>query len=411
MEFFKVLSLSDVYHLFSSLQVKRKIEKVSLDQAVGRVLASNVQAKENWPLWPRATMDGYAVRAKDTFGASETNPAYLTLSGEIKIDEIPDFELQSGECVAIVTGALLPKGADSVLMVEYSEQVGNLIEVKKSLFPQENIVLQGEDFKKGERVLESGKRIGFREIGALATLGWSEIEVFKRIRVGIISTGDELVKVDTVPQPGQVRDVNSFTLNALLLTQQIQATIYEFVPDRKEALKNQILTALHKEDVVLLSGGSSVGTRDLTLNVLQEIPDSKVLFHGLALSPGKPTMLAKVGEKFIFGLPGQVTSAQIVFLVVVNPFLRVLEGEKNVFTNIWPCKIKAVLDRNISSKQGRYDFVRVRLSQREQRVVATPILGKSGLIKTLFLADGLLPIADNCEGIVAGREVEVWLLH
>jgi len=408
MEFFKVLSLEEMKKLFLSLSFQSRIEEVELSQSCFRVLAEDVVATHNWPLAHRSSMDGYALRAQDTFGASENNPVYLKLKGELKIDERPNIELQRGECIGVVTGGLIPKGADSVLMVEYTERLGNTLEVKKSVYPQENIILAGEDFGQGEKVLSQGKRIGFKEIGAMASLGLAKIKVYAKPRVGIISTGDELIEVNKMPSLGQVRDVNSYTLRALLAREHIEGKIYPLVKDDKNQLTDRINLALQENDVVLLSGGSSVGTRDLTLEVLQEMKDAQVLLHGLGLSPGKPTLLVKIGEKFVFGLPGQVTSAQIVFMIVVAPFLRIWEREENVFQNLWPCKVKAVLSRNIASVSGRFHLVRVKLEQKEDQYVATPILGKSGLLKPLFLADGLLPIAENLEGISAGALVEVW---
>jgi len=408
MEFFKVLSLSEMKSLFLDLNFKFKVKQVKLSDSCFRVSAEDVVASHSWPLANRSTMDGYALQSKDTFGASETNPVYLKIKGDLKIDEHPDFELKSGECVGIVTGGLLPKGADSVLMLEYTERLGKTLEVKKSVHPQENIILVGEDFEQGEKILSHGTRINFKHIGALATLGIDKLKVYEKPNVGIISTGDELIDIDKMPCLGQVRDVNSYTLQALLAKEHLEATVYPLVKDDKKQLINRIELALSENDVVLLSGGSSVGTRDLTLEVLQEMGGAQVLFHGLALSPGKPTLLVKIGEKFVFGLPGQVTSVQIVFMVVVSPFLRILEGEKQVFKNNWSCKLKAILTRNIASVPGRFQLVRVRLEQKNDQYMATPILGKSGLIKPLFLADGLLPIADNLEGIKAGTLVEVW---
>lgn len=405
MDFFKVLTLAQVYELLAKQRFKLELEECFLAESLNRVLAQKIIAKEDWPLAPRSCMDGYALKAEDTFGASETNPAYVNLVGEIKIDSQPTLAIESGQCVSIVTGGILPQGADSVLMVEHSELMGeDLVEVRKSLFPGENVILKGEDFVKGEEVFDIGTRIDFKTIGALATLGYERVKVFKRPCLGILSTGDELVEVNKVPKPGQVRDVNSYTLKAILEKYGFSAKIYPLVRDNKEELKQSILSILAQVDVLLLSGGSSIGTRDLTLKVLKEL-GSEILFHGLAISPGKPTLLTKYEDKFVLGLPGQVTSAQVVLMVLGIPFLRFLEGEKETFLTPWPLKRKAVLTRNIASKYGRFDLIRVRFEM-ENRV--TPILGKSGLIKTLLLADGLVPIPENVEGLLKGQEVEVW---
>ncbi|MDQ7032111.1 MAG: molybdopterin molybdotransferase MoeA [Desulfonauticus sp.] len=410
MDFFKVLSISEAYNIFQGMEFNRSIRPIDLKDSLFYVLAEDIVAREDWPLWPRATMDGYAVRAKDTFGASEQNPAYLTLIGEQKIDDLPQQEIGAGQCMSIVTGALLPKGADSVLMIEYTAQAGDdLIEVRKSLFPQENIILQAEDFAKGQVVVPKGTRISFKEIGAMATLGYARPKVYKKPKIGIISTGDELVRVEDRPRLGQVRDVNSFTLYSLLEANGYKAKVYPFVKDNKIEFKQAVEEALSEQDLLLLSGGSSIGTRDLTLEVLEQLEGSKVIFHGLAISPGKPTLLVQWQDKFIFGLPGQVTSAQIVLMVIVLPFLRIWNGETQVLDNLWPKKIQAVLNRNIASRYGRQDFLRVKLIQQGTKFLAKPILGKSGLIKTLLEADGLIPIPDNCEGLEQGTVVDVWL--
>jgi molybdopterin molybdotransferase len=408
MEFFKVLSLKESYELLQKQKIKRKVEEVELAKASNRILAQEIIAREDWPLAARSSMDGYALRAEDTFGASETNPAYLHFKGEILIDKPADFSLSSGECASIVTGGILPSGADSVLMVEHSERLSaELVEVRKAVFPGENVLLAGEDFKQGEVVFKSGTPLDFRQIGALATLGYARVKVFSMPSIGILSTGDELVEVSKKPEPGQVRDVNTYTLKALLTKYGFFARTYNFVPDDKEKLKEAIQKALAEVDVLLLSGGSSVGTRDLTLEVLKDFPGSEILFHGLALSPGKPTLMVRWQDKFVLGLPGQVTSAQVVLMVLGLPFLRFVAGEEGAFANPWPYKTRARLTRNIASKQGRFDFVRVKFDPETNTV--TPVLGKSGLIKTLLLAQGLVPIADNLEGLLSGQEVEVWL--
>ncbi|MFW5489200.1 MAG: gephyrin-like molybdotransferase Glp [Desulfovibrio sp.] len=409
-DFFNVVSTQrfrEILEGFSPLDT----ETVVLDQACGRVSARDVLADQDIPLCDRATMDGYAVRAEDLFGSSEGNPGYLECIGEISIETPAEFSLGPGECAAITTGGCLPKGADSVVMVEQTQRMGEqTVEIRKSLAPGENIMRKGEDVARGQVALAAGTRLRPQEVGLLAAVGQTDVEVFCRPRVGIISTGDELVPVDRTPRPGQVRDVNSHALAALVDGAGGIATMYGLAEDRLDVIVERMERALAENDMIFLSGGSSVGMRDLTVEAIGRFPDSELLVHGVSVSPGKPTILAVISGKPVWGLPGQVTSAQVVMLVFGQPFLRILSGESDVFNTLRLPRVQAELGRNVASKQGREDYVRVVLEQREGKLpLAVPRMGKSGLLRTLVSADGLVRIDEGDEGLRQGTQVEVRL--
>ncbi len=404
-EFFNVISVKDFFSLFSKFDHIKETETITLFDAYQRVLAEDIVSKEDLPPFDRATMDGYAVRAKDTFGASESNPVYLKKIGSVEIGSVPDFEIRPEECAEIVTGGMMPKGADGVVMVEFTEDLGEEVEIRKAIAPGENVILASEDCKKGERVLTKGIRLRAQDLGILAALGIGEVKVYKKIKVGIISTGNELVEVTKKPKMGQIRDVNTYTLYALAQKANAIPISFGIVPDDEETLKDKILSSLNMCDVVLISGGSSVGTRDLTISVLKDL-GGEILAHGISISPGKPTILAKVNDKPVIGLPGQVASAQIVMFVLILPFLKFLSGEKNALHQLIPY-LKAKMARNVASKQGREDYIRVKLKKEGSDWIAEPILAKSGLLKSLLEADGLVKIPYEKEGLEKNEEVKV----
>ncbi len=307
-------------------------------------------------------MDGYAVAAASTFGASEANPAYLTLKGRVFMGEAPAFGVGSGEAADIATGGMLPPGADAVVMVEHAEQIDpTTIEVYRSVAPGQHIIAAGEDYALGTTVLKAGSRIRPQEAGLLAAFGQTAIRVFQKPRVGIVSTGDEIVPVEQVPMGGRIRDINTHTLSTQVLAAGGVPVAYGIVSDKFDDLKAVCRQALDETDMVLISGGSSVGVRDFTVRVLDSLPQSRILVHGISISPGKPTILADAGGKAVWGLPGHVVSAMVVFSVVVKPFLETMSGLSE--TGGTRICLPARLSRNVPSAQGRIDFIRVRLSQ------------------------------------------------
>lgn len=405
--FFKVKSLETVQSLTADFPCVGT-EIVSVDQSFARILASDIVASQNMPGFRRATMDGYAVNATATFGASESNPAWLEICGTILMGDIPDFTLKAGQAAKISTGGMLPEGADSVVMVEHTEQVDDLsVEIYKSVAPLQHVIDASEDFSQDETVLTKGTFIRPQEAGLAAGMGISSMTVYKKPKVGIISTGDEIIPIDEEPVPGKIRDINSYTLAGFIREANAEPVRYGIVKDDPAALKRAVETALHETDMVLISGGSSVGTRDYTVDVLSSLPDTQILVHGMSVSPGKPTILAKSGEKPVWGLPGQVVSAMVVLKVVVIPFLNWIMGCGQIERTV---RVPAKLSRNVASAQGRTDFVRVLLEQTGEGLLAKPVLGKSGLIRTMVHADGLLEIGENTEGLEKDSIAQIILL-
>ncbi|PID72297.1 MAG: molybdopterin molybdenumtransferase MoeA [Desulfobulbus propionicus] len=407
--FFKLISSVEFTGLFAQFH-PLEVETIKLGHGLGRVLGSTVTSLENLPPFSRSTMDGYAVRAKDTFGCSESEPALLTVIGEIAMGSSgQQFSLQPGQAVRIWTGGELPQKGDSVVMVEYTRKLDDdTIEVYRPVAPAQNTIRAGEDFDKGAKVLEQGRQLRPADLGVLAGLGNPAIPVFRKPRVAIISTGDELVAPDQTPGPGQIRDINSSTLAALVAEAGAIPLPLGIVGDDFETMKHTCTNALDEADVVLLSGGSSVGRRDFTLQVLEDIPGTELLAHGVAIRPGKPTILARLDNKALFGLPGHAASAMVVFYLFVRPLLRKYQG--------LPCDlglqaIQAVTDQQIPSTIGREEYVRVQLTPQPDGTppMATPIYGKSGLLKPLVKADGLLTIGRDVEGLDQGVTATVLL--
>ena len=404
-EFFKVTDLQTVLEYRTKFP-QVKTEEIPLLETVGRILAKDIVADDDLPDFPRAIVDGYAVKGASTFGSSESNPAYLTLSGSIAMGESPEIAVGPGEAAQIATGGMLPPGADSVVMIEHTEAIDDTtIEVYRSVAPGQNMIAVGEDIKKQTRVLLNGQLIRPQEAGLLAALGKQQVAVYQKPVIGIISTGDEIVPINETPGRGQIRDINTYTLSGLIHEAGAVAVSYGIVRDDFKILFEKCKLALEQCDMILISGGSSVGARDYTADVLSALRDAKILVHGISISPGKPTILAKAQNKAFWGMPGHVVSAMIVFSRVVKPFVEHLSGQAAGQKK--ELRLQAKLSRNVASRQGRIDFIRVQLRLEEGRLWADPVLGKSGLISTMVNADGLIEIDINTEGLDKGAEVEV----
>jgi len=406
-DFFRVVSPARFLELLGRFP-PLAAETVQLDAARGRFLARDVVAAEDLPPLSRAAMDGYAVRAADVFGAGEANPAYLDCAMDVPIGVIPSAPLPPGTCARIVTGGMLPEGADAVVMVEHTFDMGaGAVEFRKFVAPGDHVMHQGDDARVGVVALPAGRRLRAQEIGLLAALGVVGPVVGARPRVAVLSTGDELTPIHVTPPPGGVRDVNTHALCALLRDFGAVPVALGLVPDVEQAIHAALARAVADCDAVLVSGGSSVGARDFTLAALAALPDSEILAHGVALSPGKPTILARVGHKPVIGLPGQVASAQVVMTLFGRPLVERLMGDPQALIRP-PFTFPATLARNLASKPGREDHVRVRLEYVDGDIpLAHPVLGRSGLLKTLLDADGLVAIDAACEGLEAGSRVAV----
>lgn len=410
--FYEVKSVVECRDILAFFPVVTRVEQVALEDALHRVAALDVTSMEDLPASSRSSMDGYAVRARDCFGASEGNPVYLQLAGKLAVNEYPQLSIHPGECAQILTGGTLPSGADAVVMWEHTREItDDEIEVFKSVSPGDNLMLQGEDCQQGQVVLKKGTRIRPQELGVLSALGQTQVTVYSRPQVAILSTGDELVSVHEKPGPGQIRDVNSMTLAAWCARIGANPVLWGILPDKTADLQSALAQAVDQADCVLLSGGSSVGTRDLSVEAISGLPKGRIMAHGVAISPGKPTILAAQDKIPIIGIPGQVTSAQVVMYVLGLPFLAYLGGEVNALDLIGQSKTWAKAARNISSEQGREDYVRVKLVQDDQGVwLAEPVFAKSGLLRSLLKADGLLVIPAQSEGVRAGQICAVHLL-
>lgn len=392
-------------------QIAQKTEKkaISIDfvQCNDRIVAENIYAAEDLPGFARSTMDGYAVRAKDIYGATEGMPVYLNCLGEIMMGEDPKFSLAENECSRIWTGGMLPQGADAVVMIEHTQIFSeSMVEVYKQCAPGENIISYNEDIKRGSLLFEKGHLLRSQDIGCLAALGITIVTVYQKLKVGIISTGDEIIPPEITPNFGQIRDVNSYALLCSMNHAYLEPVIFGRVGDDAEDLRKILIQALEEFDCVLISGGSSVGIRDNTLNILGSIAKSEIYFHGVSVRPGKPTILATVNGKPVIGLPGPPASAFIIFDFFVMEFLQKLSGISFI-TN------KSVIDAksavNIPSIPGREDYVRVKLKQNEGNLIVEPVYGKSAMISSLIKSDGIIKISENKEGIHQGETVKVYL--
>jgi molybdopterin molybdotransferase len=386
-------------------------EEVGLAGALGRVLAEPVVAPEDLPAFARATVDGYAVRARETFGASEATPALFDLAGEVAMGQVPEVAALPGQAVRVWTGGMLPDGADAVVMLEYARKLDAAsLELTKAVAPGANVIAAGEDAAQGQTVLPAGRRLRPQEVGLLAALGLTAVPVVRRPVAAILSTGNEVVPAEAAPGPGQIRDVNGPALAALVSQAGGRALSLGLVPDDPERLRAAVAQGLDQADLVLVSGGSSVGAADWTLRTFLSFPQAELLVHGVAISPGKPLILVRVEAhgrtKSLWGLPGHVASALVSFHLFVQPLLRRrLQGAVEPLGRT----VRARLARNLASTQGREDWVRIGLAEQDGRLVAHPILGPSGLVSTLVKADGLLKIDLEVEGLEAGEEVEVHL--
>ena len=406
----ELITVDEALQRLLSLPLKTtETESIGIGElAYKRILSRDITSHEDLPGFDRSTMDGYAVNSADTFGATESAPAYLELTGEVTMGYRPGFSLNRGSAAQIPTGGMLPEGADSVVMYEHTNRVGDdTVEILKSVAPGENIIRRDEDVKKEEVILRRGHRLRPQDIGALAGLGVSKIHVFKEPAVSLISTGNEIVPPEVTPSPGQVRDINSFNLFGLIRENGGIPVKKGIISDEIEKLRAVVSKSLRESDMVIITGGSSVGTRDYAAKIIAEFGSPGILFHGVAIKPGKPIIGALVKGIPVFGLPGHPAAVTVSFKIFVKPVLSRLSGEAPRAELADIKKVKAVFSRNLSSSIGREEHIRVYLEHVNGTLRAVPILGKSGLIKTLVKSDGLVKIPFEKNGLYEGEEVEV----
>ena len=390
-------------------------EYVPVLQSLGRVAAEDVLSGEDIPGFDRSTMDGYAVISRDTQGAGETMPTFLELAGEVKMGEKPEFSLTSGQCAYVPTGGMVPEGADAVAMVEYCQPFGDdRIAVYSPLSSGHNMVRAGDDVSRGEKLISRGHRIRPSDMGLLSAAGKTEIKVYKPWKVYIISTGDEIVPPEVMPLPGQVRDVNSAGILGEALDCGFEIRGLEVVRDRQDVLADKVRSAMSECDVVVISGGSSQGKKDATEAVIDSLTSSGAFTHGLAVKPGKPTIIGfdEPTECAVIGLPGHPVAALLLFRLIVAGIWKRLTGLAETEKEI---SVDAVMASNIAASPGRKTFQLVKLDYEHIDLKtglpqAVPVLGKSGLIRTMSAADGYVVMDVNDEGLRSGERVKVCLL-
>ncbi len=394
-------------------------EEVRITRALGRVTATEIISPVDLPEFDRSTVDGYAAGSSDTFGAAESRPALLRVVGDIPMGAMPERGIAKGEIMKIATGGALPRGADAVVMFEHTQPVdAGSIEVVKPVAPLENVIRTGDDIRKDEIILPKGHVIRPQDMAALAGVGITRVKVFERPKVAVISTGNEIVPADAVPAPGQIRDSNSYNLEGLITQAGGVPVKFGIIPDDYKRLRQSLEGALKDCRLILMTGGSSVGTADLTAKVIDDLGPPGVLVHGVSLKPGKPLIVGIIGTGRlagripVFGLPGHPAAVSICFELFVKPVLARLIGlvPHPSLEGISPCRmVKARLARSVSSTPGREDHVRVMLEKRDDGLWARPVFGPSGLISTLVKAVGTVVVPMNKIGIEAGEEVDVRL--
>ena len=409
-EFFNVLPPAQALKVLLDRLEPRPVSPavdVPIAEALGRVTAQAAHATEDLPSFPRSAMDGYSLRAADTFGASEGAPAYFTIVGEVPMGKPAGVSVGTGDAALAYTGGMLAGGADAVIMVENTQKVDtNTIEVVRPVAHGENVVQPGEDVKRGEVILPAGHYLRPQDLGGLTAMGITAVSVAAKPRVAILSLGDEVVAPESTPAEGQIRDINTYTISALVEQAGGVPLPLGIIKDNYEEQTGSAIRGLDMADVLVISAGSSVSSRDMTAQVIDNLGQPGMLVHGLAIRPGKPTVIGLVNGKPAFGLPGNPVSAMVVFDLVVRPTLYSLSGCANPPE---PTTVTASLAQDIASASGREDFVPVRLKEDQGRRVAQPVFGKSNLIYTLIRSDGLVHVPLDRGGLYAGEDVSVRL--
>jgi molybdopterin molybdotransferase len=406
--------------LLDNLPSNPQPEEIDTSSALGRATFSPVIAPYPLPSFPRSTVDGYAVRAANTFGASEAIPAYLSMVGEAPMGATTNLSLSAGQCVLIHTGGMLPEGSDAVVMVEYTQSIAphsrnhsipnsvlQEVEIFRPVAPGENILEVGEDVQTGQEVIAAGTRLRPAEIGGLMALGITHLSVARRPYLGILSSGDEVISPEAELLPGRVRDANSYSLSALVEEAGGAVSRYGIVSDQEQVMFVTARRALAECDLLVITAGSSASTRDLTAQVINRLGAPGVLVHGVNVKPGKPTILAVCDGKAVIGLPGNPVSALVIASLFVVPVVEKLLGLRRFRPRP---SVVARLGLNLPSQSGREEWAAVRLVSESNGYLAEPVFGKSNSIFTLVRADGLVHVPSDATGLSAEEIVEVLLL-
>lgn len=409
MNIFNVKSLHDAKSIILSDQntITLQPESVHLLESHGRIAAETLYSPVDVPAFNRSTVDGYAVKVVEVMGASESIPSILILNKEVMMGEIASSPLRPGEAIYVPTGGMLPEGADGMVMIEHAEVLDEqTLLIKKPVSFGENITYRGDDLKENDAILKTGETISAYDMGVLAGVGIGWIKVFEKIKVAVLSTGDEIIDYDKAPAAGQIRDINGYTLSGASLACGGQVVYKAIIIDDFDALRGALDHAVHVADIVILSGGSSVGTRDFTNAAIESFESGEILLHGISVKPGKPTIVGKIDGKMVFGLPGHPAASAIIYEILVKPYI-----EKCQMKQPGTFKIAAKLTTNLHAAPGKDTFVMVTLHRENGTTHATPIHGKSGLMTVLTKATGYIQITSEQEGLYKDQDVEVTLLR
>ncbi|AFS79895.1 molybdenum cofactor biosynthesis protein MoeA [Gottschalkia acidurici 9a] len=407
MDFFNVVSVEEARKLLlENINLELESEYVDILSSADRILCDDIISEENVPGFDRSTVDGYAIKSSDSHGASESLPSFLSLNGEIRMGKEAVTEIHPGEAIYVPTGGMLPKGADGVIMIEHVEKMDeeNILIYKPISFG-ENVIFKDDDIKIGQVALEKGKKITPQDIGVLASLGIFKVKVYKKLKFYIISTGDEIIDLDEEMKIGKIRDINSYVLYSMIQKIGGEVVNRTIVKDNFELLKQEVENGLEDSDIVILSGGSSVGVRDFTHQVIDSFEGKGVFIHGMSIKPGKPTIIGEARGKGVFGLPGHPVSSIIVFKALVERFIKDIMGVKE-----GKDRVKAIVDFNFPSSSGKTTYQMVSLEERDGKVYCIPNFGKSGMITLLSQSSGYIEIQSHEEGIYKGEERDVYLL-
>lgn len=407
MKFFEVKSVEETLSLIKKM-VEPVTEKITLPllEALHYCLAEHVHVRENVPAFRRSTVDGYAIKARDSFGASETLPGFLNVTGEVKMGQVPDRPIKNGEAMYVPTGGMLPEGSDAVIMIEHCENIDGLLNIYRQTAPGENVISVGEDLKENEILVEKGTRLRPQELAALASQGITEVTVNRKPVIGYLSSGDEIVPMETDElQIGEIRDMNGAAIGGLVKEWGLEFRYGGIVKDNREEFEQKARAMLEETDCLVISGGSSVGAKDYSVQVVDSLGTPGVYVHGISVKPGKPTILSIAEKKPVIGLPGHPASAMIIFSIFGKAVLERLQGIETKNDRV----LQATVTKNIPSSAGRTDYVRVRLFKENGQLYAEPVFGKSGLISTLVKSDGILEVPEQSEGILKGAKVPITL--
>ncbi|UZW13782.1 molybdopterin molybdotransferase MoeA [Clostridium pasteurianum] len=406
MNFYNVVSVEEAKNIINcNFKLILKTELIDIKECNGRVLSKDITSPLNIPGFKRSMVDGYAVRFRDLQGASESMPSLLDLKGEVKMGKMPVKSLEyPGECMYIPTGGMLPEGTDSVIMIEYIDKMDDAtVLANKSISFGENVLNEDEDVEFGETVLKQGTILKPYGISMLSSLGITKVQVFCKPRIGIISTGDEIVSPEKQPQLGEIRDINSYLIYSSVIEDGGQPILYGIIKDNYEELFETVKRAVNECDLVLVSGGSSVGKKDETAKVIDELGAHGILFHGISIKPGKPTILGKIKDKPIFGLPGHPLSCAVVYRILVRYIINAMMGFEDVDYPI-PCKF----NMNYHKAKGREEYLPVTINNVNGEYIAAPVLSKSAAISGFTKAWGYIKINKNVEGVYEHEKVYVY---